>query len=88
VKAVREHGDLWGVFEARDVYVDDADRIRDLFLEPAVTDDYEFDPDIEPDVAAARAFVCEEWAVDASEVERGFERIEQSVVQTGLDRWT
>ncbi|WP_123536412.1 flap endonuclease-1 [Halosimplex salinum] len=88
VTAVREHGDLWGVFEARDVYVDNADRIRDLFLNPAVTDDYDYDPDIEPDLEAARAYVCDEWEVDPDEVERGFERIEQSVVQTGLDRWT
>jgi len=88
VTAVREHGDIWGVFEARDVFVDDADRIRDLFLNPAVTDDYDYDPDIEPDMEAARAYVCEEWEVDPDEVERGFERIEQSVVQTGLDRWT
>jgi len=28
------------------------------------------------------------WEVDAGEVERGFERIESSVVQTGLDRWS
>ena len=88
VKAVREHGDLWSVFEAEDVYVDNADRIRDLFLSPAVTDDYDFEREIEPDVEAARAYVCEEWEVDPEEVERGFERIEQSVVQTGLDRWT
>ncbi|WP_135365328.1 flap endonuclease-1 [Halosimplex halophilum] len=88
VTAVREHGDIWAVFEAEDVYVDDADRIRELFLNPAVTDDYEYDREIEPDLDAARAFVCEQWEVDADEVERGFERIEQSVVQTGLDRWT
>jgi len=88
VKAVREHGDIWGVFEAEDVYVDDADRIRDLFLNPAVTDDYAFEREIEPDIEAARAYVCEEWEVAPDEVERGFERIEQSVVQTGLDRWT
>ena len=88
VTAVREHGDIWGVFEARDVFVDNADRIRDLFLNPAVTDDYDYDSDVEPDIEAARAYVCEEWEVDPDEVERGFERIEQSVVQTGLDRWT
>ncbi|MFB6140731.1 MAG: flap endonuclease-1 [Halosimplex sp.] len=88
VKAVREHGDLWGVFEADDVYVDQADRIRDLFLNPAVTDDYEFDREIDPDLEAAREYVCDRWEVDESEVERGFERIEESVVQTGLDRWT
>jgi flap endonuclease-1 len=88
VTAVREHGDIWGVFEARDVYVENADRIRDLFLDPAVTDDDGFDPDVDPDVAAARAYVCEEWEVDPEEVERGFERIEESLVQTGLDEWT
>jgi len=88
VKAVREHGDIWGVFEARDVYVENADRIRDLFLEPAVTEDFSFDTDLDPDVAAARRLVCEDWEVDEAEVERGFERIEESLVQTGLDDWT
>ena len=61
VDLVREHGDIWTVFEARDVYVEDADRIRDLFLDPAVTDDYALDTDLSPDVDAARAFVCDEW---------------------------
>ena len=64
VKAVREHGDIWGVFEARDVYVENADRIRDLFLAPAVTEDFSFDTDLDPDVAAARRLVCEDWEVD------------------------
>ncbi|WP_181684874.1 flap endonuclease-1 [Halorhabdus salina] len=87
VKAVKEHGDLWGVSEAEDVYVENADRIRELFLDPAVTDDYSFETSIEPDLDAARSFVTEEWEVDPDEVERGFERIESSVVQTGLDDW-
>jgi len=88
VDAVREHGDLWAVFEAEDVYVDGADRIRDLFLDPAITDDYAFETAVDPDVAAAREYVCEQWEVDPEEVERGFERIEESMVQTGLDDWT
>ncbi|WP_136687599.1 flap endonuclease-1 [Halorhabdus amylolytica] len=87
VKAVREHGDLWGVSEAEDIYVENADRIRELFLDPAVTDDYSFETTLEPDLDAARSFVTEEWEVDAAEVERGFERIESSVIQTGLDDW-
>ncbi|ERJ06055.1 Flap endonuclease 1 protein [Halorhabdus tiamatea SARL4B] len=88
VKAIREHGDLWGVSEAEDVYVENADRIRDLFLDPAVTDEYSLETTIEPDLAAARAFVTDQWEVDTDEVARGFERIESSVVQTGLDDWT
>lgn len=88
VKLVREHGDLWGVFDAEDIYIEHADVIRGLFLEPDVTDDYEFDPDIDPDMDAAKAYVTDEWEVADDEVERGFERIEESLVQTGLDRWT
>ena len=87
VKLVHEHGDLWSVLDAREEYIDNADRIRDLFLDPATTDDYAFDTDVSPDVEAARAFVCEEWAVPESEVDRGFERIEEALTQTGLDDW-
>ena len=88
VEAIREHGDVWGVFEARDVYIENVDRVRELFRDPPVTDDFEFDSDIDPDVDAARAFVTDEWEVAADEVERGFERIADACVQTGLDRWT
>ncbi|AEN06256.1 flap endonuclease-1 [Halolamina sp.] len=88
VKAVKEHGDIWGVMEAEDVYVANADRVRELFFDPPVTDDYELDLDIDPDLDAARAYVSAEWEVPAEEVERGFERIEESLVQTGLDDWT
>ncbi|WP_420182494.1 flap endonuclease-1 [Haloarcula sp. KBTZ06] len=87
VKELHEHGDLYAVLEARDEHIDHADRIRNLFLDPEVTDDYEIPDSIEPDVDAARAFVTEQWEVDADEVARGFERIDESVVQTGLDRW-
>ncbi|MEF8786554.1 MAG: flap endonuclease-1 [Haloarculaceae archaeon] len=87
VSLVHEHGDLWAVFEAEGYHVENADRIRQLFLDPAVVDDPEFDTDLNPDVDAARAFVTDEWEVDEEEVARGFERIEESLVQTGLDDW-
>ncbi|MFC6725145.1 flap structure-specific endonuclease, partial [Halobium palmae] len=88
LKAVTEHGDLFAVLDARDLHVEFADRIRDLFLDPPVTDEYAFDVDYEPRIAAAREYVVDEWEVEGSEVERGFERIEEALVQTGLDRWT
>jgi flap endonuclease-1 len=86
--AVREHGDLWSVLEAEGEHVEYGDRIRELFLNPDVTDDYSVHTDLSPDVDAAREYVVDEWGVDAGEVARGFERIEESVVQTGLDKWT
>ncbi|WP_277540770.1 flap endonuclease-1 [Haloarcula laminariae] len=88
IKLLREHGDLFAVLEARGEHVDHADRIRSLFLDPAVTDDYVIPDDIDPDLDAAREYVIDEWEVDPEEVRRGFERIDESVVQTGLDRWT
>ena len=86
--ALHEHGDLWGVLDARSVHVPNADRIRSLFLDPPVTDDYAFDTTVTPDVDAARAYVTGEWEVDPDAVARGFERIEEATTQTGLDRWT
>jgi flap endonuclease-1 len=88
LRAITDHGDLWGAIDAEGWQVPNADRIRELFRDPPVTDDYAVDTDVDPDVTAARAYVTEEWAVDADEVARGFERIEESLVQTGLDRWT
>ncbi|MFC4359064.1 flap endonuclease-1 [Halobium salinum] len=88
LKAVKEHGDLFAVLDARDLHIDFADRVRELFLDPPVTDEYDFDTDYDPRMAEAREFVVDEWEVDEAEVERGFERIEEALVQTGLDRWT
>ncbi|MEF8773238.1 MAG: flap endonuclease-1 [Halobacteriales archaeon] len=87
VAAVREHGDLWGVLEARGEHVEHADRIRGMFLDPAVTDDYAFDETIRPDVEAAREYL-RAWEIPDEEVERGFERIVGATQQTGLDDWT
>ena len=87
VSAVREHGDLWGVLAARNAEIPNAAAVRQFFLDPP-TSDASFDAAIEPDVEAARTYVVDEWGVDADEVDRGFERIRESQVQTGLDRWT
>ena len=85
--AIDEYGDLWGVLEAEDAHIAGADRIRALFLDPAVTDDCAFDADIDPDLAAAREYVTGRWEIPETEVETAFDRIEEAVTQTGLDRW-
>ena len=87
VTAIKEHGDLWGVLEARDATIPNAAAVRELFVDPPATD-AAFDASIDPDVDAARRYVVDEWGVDPGEVDRGFERIRESQVQTGLDRWT
>ncbi len=87
IKLIHQHGDLFAVLEARGEHISHADRIRELFFDPPVTDDYTIRTDVNPDVDAAREYVVDTWEIDASEVERGFERIESSMVQTGLNDW-
>ena len=87
VKLIHEHGDIWTVFEAEDYYIEHVDRVRDLFLNPAV-EDVSFETTLAPDIDAAREYVIDRWEVSPSEVARGFERIEAELAQTGLDDWT
>jgi flap endonuclease-1 len=87
VKRINQHGDLWSVLDNEDEYIEHADLIRELFLNPDVTDDYEFETDISPDIEDAKEYI-NDWGIPEDNVERGFERIEESVVQTGLDEWT
>lgn len=88
VKAIHEHGDLQSVLDARDAAIGSLEAVRELFLDPDVTDDYEFDTALSPDIEAARTFVTEQWEIPTEEVSKGFERMEESVTQTGLDLWT
>jgi flap endonuclease-1 len=88
IDAITEHGALWGVLEARDVDMPHADRIRQFFRDPPVTDEYSIDGGCTPDLEAARTFVVETWDVDPEEVGHGFERIEEATEQTGLGRFT
>jgi len=87
VTAVREHGDVFAVLAARGESIPYADRIRELFLDPTVTDEYDVGDEVRPDVDAAREYV-REWGIPDEEVSRGFERIADATVQTGLDDWT
>ncbi|MFW5900281.1 MAG: flap endonuclease-1 [Halodesulfurarchaeum sp.] len=86
--AIKDHGDLWGVLEAEDEYIEYGDRIRELFLDPNVTEDYDLDLAVDPDLGGARDYVTDRWEIPADEVERGFDRIASSVSQTGLDQFT
>ncbi len=88
ISEIKKHGDIFAVLTARDASIPHADRIRELFLNPAVTEECSFTTDLDPDIEGARAYVTETWEVPMEEVDRGFDRIEDTLVQTGLDRWT
>jgi len=87
VKLIKEHDTIDAVLKHRGEEISHVDRIRKLFLQPNVRD-VDVSTDISPDVDAAREFVIDQWEVSSDEVSRGFERIEDTLVQTGLDNWT
>lgn len=73
--AIREYGSLDGVLEAEGIAVEHVDRIRAIYLDPEVTEDYAIDPVIEPALDRAHDYVCAEWGVPPGRVERAFERL-------------
>ena len=76
--AVKQHGDLDGVLRAEGEHIEHAARIRSLYPDPAVTDDYAFDVTVDPDLDEARRYVTHAWEVPEDVVERAVERLETS----------
>lgn len=75
---VKQHGDLDSVLQTEQEHIDHADRIRSLYLDPAVTDDYAFNTTVEPDLEGIRHYVTETWEIPGSTVDRAFERLADS----------
>ncbi|MFB6177231.1 MAG: flap endonuclease-1 [Halobaculum sp.] len=87
LKRIEEHGDLFAVLDAEGAEIENAEAVRQLFRDPPVTDELDYDTTVTPDIDAARSYVTEEWGVEAEEVDRGFERLDDALTQTGLDDW-
>jgi flap endonuclease-1 len=86
VDLLHEYGDIYAVLASREAEIPHVDRLRSLFLDPAV-ESVEIETEVSPDIDAAREFVVEQWEVDPDEVAAGFDRLREATTQTGLDRW-
>jgi len=88
LKLIKEHGDLERVLEARGETIENAAEIRDLFLKPPVTDDYEVEMK-RPNAEKILAFLCDERDFSPERVEKATKRLEEAVVvgQSTLDKW-
>jgi flap endonuclease-1 len=86
VDLLHEYGDIYAVLASREAEIPHVDRLRSLFLDPAV-ESVEIETEVSPDIDAAREFVVEQWEVDPEEVASGFDRLREATTQTGLDRW-
>ncbi|MFO7992448.1 MAG: flap endonuclease-1 [Thermoplasmata archaeon] len=74
LKKIKKYGEIEGVFEESDVYVNNYEVIQKLFLEPKVTDDYtvEFN---DPDLEGIKEFLCDERGFSESRVGSAVEKI-------------
>lgn len=88
LNAIKTHGDLFSVLAAEERDMERASPVRDLFLDPNVTDSYEeISRDISPNIDAAQQYLTEEWEIDPDSIDTGLNRLLEATNQTGLDRW-
>lgn len=88
LKLIREKGDLETILASREEKIDNFEEIRELFLSPPVTDDYEIKMN-KPCPEEAISFLVEERDFDRERVERTAKKIEEVYRrgQSTLDRW-
>jgi flap endonuclease-1 len=89
LKLIREHGDLESVLAALGQTIENSAEIRDIFLHPDVTDDYNVKTS-RPKVEEIVSFLSEERDFDVERVKKTAHRLEEAykVGQSTLDRWT
>lgn len=88
LKLIREKGDLEGILAEREEKIEDFEMIRDFFLHPPVTNDYEVAMK-KPRVDEIVSFLAEERDFNRERVEKTAGRLEE-VYRSGqstFDRW-
>jgi len=88
LRLIREKGDLEAVLADRDDKIENFQEIRELFLHPDVTDDYEIKMK-KPRVDEIVSFLVEERDFDRERVEKTAAKLEEAYKrgQSTLDQW-
>ncbi len=89
LRGIQTHGDLMTFLEERDVELEhDPTQLRNIFLEPSVSESYPTPSSANPDIEAAKEYIVEEWEIPEDEISAALERLTDAVSQSGLDQWT
>jgi flap endonuclease-1 len=67
------------VIQNRNGDIPELDEVREIFLEPTVTDDYSFDIHPDPDFEGAYTYLVDTWEVPPETLETAFDRLENSL---------
>ncbi|WGI16811.1 flap endonuclease-1 [Methanonatronarchaeum sp. AMET-Sl] len=78
LKLIKEHGSGQEVFKQEGFEIDGYSEVREIFLNPDVTDDYDLTPS-EIDREGVVEFLCEERDFSSDRVVKGLDRLEKAV---------
>ena len=79
LREIKDGGNLEAVLDRRDAEIANADRIRDLFIHPTITDDYAIDPSMSPDLEGAWDYVTDTWGIPGDEIDTSFDRLRSTL---------
>lgn len=88
LKLIKKHGDIYGILREKGAEIEALEQIREFFMHPDITDDYEIKWD-KPDVDKLLDFLSENHNFSADRVEKVTERLKvaSGPRQKTLDRW-
>lgn len=88
LKYIKTYGDVFRALRALKASIDNVEEIREFYLNPPVTDDYEISFG-KPDIEGVIEFLCEEHDFSRDRVEKAVEKIAENLAasQMTLDRW-
>jgi flap endonuclease-1 len=88
LKLIKKHGDIYAVLREKRAEIEAVDRIREIFLNPDVTDNYEIKWG-KPDSEKLLEFLCEKHDFSVDRVEKAAERLKAAsgARQKTLDQW-
>lgn len=78
LSAVSDGQRVEDILADRDAEIPELDAIRDIYLNPTVSSDYEIDWDWSPDIDRAHSFLTDEWGLPPAELETAFERLSEA----------
>jgi flap endonuclease-1 len=85
IKLVKAHRDLEGVLRVKGYQVERADEVRAIFLDPAVTDDYDVTFG-RPDMTAAMRLLVDDHQFSEGRVRSALEKLEVAVPEPSCQR--
>lgn len=88
LKLVKKHGDIYTLLREKGADIEAVDQIRDIFLNPEVTDNYEISWG-KPDSEKLLEFLCESHDFSVDRVGKAAERLKAAsgAKQKTLDQW-